>query len=71
MSKEVVDGMGRPVPAVSGWYWARHKICGWVITNLLIHGGKAYVQDSGPTGWHDLIDQFVEWDKDPIPNRQG
>ncbi|MBI6882712.1 hypothetical protein [Pseudomonas putida] len=68
---EIVDGKGRPVPTVSGWYWARHKIFGWVITHLLILDGKAYVQDRGPTGWNDLIDQFEEWDKDPIPNRQG
>lgn len=70
MSKKVVDAHGRTVPSVPGWYWARHKVVGWVITNLQIVDGRPYVMDAGPTGWNVLIDQFLEWDDQCIPNRE-
>lgn len=62
------DCMGRPVPAQPGWYWAKHKYMGWVITNLTIVDGKPLVMDQGYTGWNVLIDQFDEWGE-RIPDR--
>lgn len=66
-----VDSHGRLIPVEAGWYWARHKVFGWVITHFVIADGVPYVQDAGPYGWNVLVDQYEEWDFKRIPDRQG
>lgn len=65
-----VDPMGRSIPSEDGWYWARHKVFGWVITHFVIAEGVPHVQDAGQFGWNVLVDQFQEWNMNRIPDRQ-
>lgn len=63
--------MVEDIPKVPGWYWARHHVCGLVVTNVQIVDGIVYVMDNGYTGWNKLIHQFTQWAESPIPEPLG
>lgn len=63
--------MVEDVPKVAGWYWAKHYMCGLVITNVQIVDGVVYVMDNGYTGWNPLVNQFSQWSDSPIPQLEA
>lgn len=58
-------------PQKTGWYWAKHKHYGKVITQIQMIEGQVHVLSDGFHGWNPLKgltkDLYPEWDHTPIP----
>lgn len=54
-------------PKVSGSYWAKHKMFGKVVVNVLVVDGIVHTQENGFYGWNRHYGSFVEWQDKPLP----